>query len=185
MVPDSFTAFFAASAGVTGALIGLLFVAISVGAEATESERRLEFDVRAGRAFSALTDALVVSLFALVPGTNLGSTALVIALVGVASCIALGLMLLRAHGVAHRTRQLVLLGVQALVFVYQAVIGAQLASDPHDTDALHTLTTLTVVFLLIGMARSWQLIGGRDTGLVSAVAAGIRQRKAPADEPPD
>ena len=139
MVPDSFTAFFAASAGVTGALIGLLFVAISVGADATEKERRLEFDVRAGRAFSALTDALVVSLFALVPGTNLGSTAVVIALVGVASCIALGLMLLRAHGVVHRVRQLVLLGAQGLVFVYQAVIGSQLASDPHDTNAIQTL----------------------------------------------
>ena len=185
MVPDSFTAFFAASAGVTGALIGLLFVAISVGADAAAEERRLEFDVRAGRAFSALTDALVVSLFALVPGTNLGNTAVVVALVGFTSCIALGLMLLRAHGVVHRTRQLVMLGVQGLVFVYQAVVGWQLASHPHDEHALRSLATLTVVFLLIGMARSWQLIGGRDTGLLSAVAAGFRQRRDPADEPTD
>jgi len=185
VVPDSYTAFFAAGAGVAGALIGLLFVAISVGAGATAEEGRLEFDVRAGRAFSALTDALVVSLFALIPGTDLGSTALWVALIGFTSCIALGLLLVRARGVVRRRSQLAMLGLQALVFIYQAAVGAQLMRHPRQVSSVHTLAVLTVVFLLIGMARSWQLIGGRDTGLLSAVAEVVRQRQAAADDPAD
>ncbi len=181
MVPDTYVGFFAAGAGVTGALIGLLFVAISVGAGATAEEGRLEFDVRAGRAFSALTDALVVSLFALIPGTDLGSTALWVALIGFASCIALGLLLVRAHDVVRRRSQLAMLGLQALVFAYQAAVGAQLMRHPHDGSAVHTLAVLTVVFLLIGMARSWQLIGGRDTGILAAVASEVHRRRVPTD----
>ena len=183
MVPDAYTAFFAAGAGVAGALIGLLFVAISVGAGATDPDGRLEFDVRAGRAFSALTDALVLSLFALIPGGNLGSTALVVAVLGIGTCVALGIMLLRATGVVRRTSQLAWLGVQGLLFVYQGILGARLMAHPHDQSSVRSLATLTVVFLLVGMARAWQLIGARDTGLLTVVRGVVHDRKAPPPGP--
>jgi len=65
--------FFASSAGVAGALIGLLFVAISVAPAEPTAAQQVEFDIRAGVAFSALTDALTVSLFALIPGSTSAS----------------------------------------------------------------------------------------------------------------
>ena len=84
MVPESIRDFFLASGSVAGALIGLLFVAISVSAE------RLARD-KAGRSYTAsarrrrsqhLLNALAVSLFALVPGHKIGPAAVAVAAVG-------------------------------------------------------------------------------------------------------
>jgi hypothetical protein len=181
MVPASFTDFFVASAGVAGALIGLLFVAISVAPAAANPDQRLDLDIRAGVAFSALTDALVVSLFALIPGIDLAWPAIVVAVAGFCSCVALGLILARAHGLGHSS-QLRLLAVQAAVFVYQLVVGVQFLDQPGDQSQVRTLAILTTVFFLIGIARAWQLIGARDIGLLRAVGEVIRQRNPTTNE---
>ena len=185
MVPSTFSDFFAASAGVAGALIGLLFVAISVAPSASDPEQRLELDVRAGVAFSALTDTLVVALFALIPGVDLGVPALVTATVGFASCIALGIVLWRAGTAANRGRNLRLLGIQGLVFAYQFSVALQLVGNAHDQTAVKTLAVLTVVFFLVGIARAWQMIGARDTGLFRVVRQAIHERPAPSTAPED
>ena len=179
MVPDAFTGFFAASAGVAGALIGLLFVAVSVNPAWTDADpaHRLDLDVRAGVAFSALSDALVVALFALVPGVNLGTVAIVVATVALASCLALALTLARAPAVAHRHRKLRLIAGQSLVFALQLSAGVQLAGDPRDSGAVRNLAMLTVVLFLVGIARAWQLIGARDSGLVRAVGEAVRDQR--------
>jgi hypothetical protein len=178
VAPDSFDAFFAASAGVAGALIGLLFVAISVAPEPVAGESRLEMDVRAGVAFSALTDALAVSLFALIPGVQLGVVAFAVACAGLATCLGLGIVLARARTAENRLRQLYLLAGQALVFVFQLIAGIQLAGDPHQVGHVRSLAVLTVVFFLVGIARAWQLIGARETGLFHVVGTALRERSA-------
>ncbi len=151
MVPDSFTAFFAASAGVAGALVGLLFVAISVAPSPAPGESQVELDMRAGVAFSALTDALVVSLFALIPGIELGLVAVVVAVCRPGCCLALGVMLVRSGPIPTTAiRQLRRLLAQALVFVLQLVAGIQLAADTHQVSDVRSLAVLTVVFFLVG-----------------------------------
>lgn len=177
MVPDDFTTFFATTAAVAGALIGLLFVAISVAPELEDPGHRVQTDVRAGIAFSAFINALVLSLFALIPGIDLGVTALVLSLVSLSSCVALSIFLLREGrpGPARR-RQLRRLVVQAVVFGYQGVIGVQLIGRAHDPGDISTLAVLTIVLFIVGIARAWQLIGARDSGLMTEVAESLRAR---------
>lgn len=61
----SFTAFFTGTATVAGALVGLLFVALSVSpAQLRGVHASLEHQTIASTAFTALTDALFISLIA-------------------------------------------------------------------------------------------------------------------------
>jgi hypothetical protein len=175
VVPATFSTFFAASAGVAGALIGLLFVAISVAPAPGRAQQRLQLDIRAGVAFSALTDALVVSLCALIPGVNLEVPTLAVAVAGFTSCVALGVVLARAEEITHRRRQLRLLAIQSAVFLYQFIIGIQIVNNPHNQSSIRALAILTLVFFLVGIARAWELIGGRDTGLLTVVRDAIQK----------
>lgn len=174
MVPSDFGNFFFAMAGVSGALIGLLFVAISVSPEAKGPAEQLDFDIRAGVAFSALTSALVVSLFALIPGLDLGVTAIVVAAAGFASCAAFAIVLFHAESATHRRSKLRRLIFQGIAFLFQVYVGIQLIRKDHARTDITNLAVLTVIFSLIGIARAWQLIGAHETGfsrLVREVAA--------------
>jgi small-conductance mechanosensitive channel len=178
VVPSDFGQFFAATAAVAGALVGLLFVAISVAPARDDPETRLEMDIRAGVAFSALVNTLTVALFALIPGDNLGITVTVVALASISSCVALGIVLVRDEVPGpKRRRQVAFLVVQTLIFVYEVVLGVLLTSRPHDLGLVRSVCVLMIVLFLVGIARAWQLIGARDVGLFTEVVRSLRARQ--------
>jgi small-conductance mechanosensitive channel len=182
MATADFGPFFAATAAVAGALIGLLFVALSVAPERTDRNERIVDDVRAGIAFSCLVNPLAVSLFALIPGMDIGQTAGAVGVVSFASCCALALVLLREAAPGRlRRQQLWRLAIQALVFAYAAFVGFELAHRAKDEGLERTVCVLIVVLFLIGIARAWQLIGARDASLVGEVARTIGSRRRPTD----
>jgi hypothetical protein len=86
VVPLSYHDFFGGCATVAGALIGLLFVAISVSPEKLAGDRSsADLQVKAGAAFSALVNTLVIALVALLPGTGFGAAIIALASTGLAS----------------------------------------------------------------------------------------------------
>ncbi len=98
MVPVSYHDFFGGCATVAGALIGLLFVAISVSPEKLAGDKAsADHQVKAGAAFSALVNTLVMALIALLPGVSLGPACIALAVAGLATTAGLVILLWREH----------------------------------------------------------------------------------------
>jgi len=178
VVPESLRDFFLASTSVAGALIGLLFVAISVSAGrlGRETAGTQIHRIRASAALTAFANALVVSMFSLIPGQKIGPTALAVSIVGLLFVLASLLSLIRLRQVRWSAVNdaLFLVGL-AVTLVIQLIQGLDVMARPRDTSAMQTIATLVVVCALIGIARSWELIGGPDIGLWHEFAAIVRR----------
>jgi hypothetical protein len=178
MADEMFHDFFTAASAVVGALIGLLFVAISVSQERlSESGGAQSHRIRASAALTVFTNALTVSLFALIPGIHLGWPALIAAALGeifVAASLVSLYRLRREQPRAFR-ESFFLLGF-AVIFGVQLVTGIQLTGDDENVGYVRTLAILVVVSALGGIARSWELIGGPEIGLRREVVSTVRGR---------
>jgi hypothetical protein len=190
MVPESIREFFAASAGVAGALIGLLFVAISVSVERLNREEATAqvHRIRAVAALTAFINALSVSLFALIPGEKIGITSVVVAATGLLFVLAslLSLFRLRQLRPARVRDALFLLGL-IVVFVIQMAEGLGVIANPANAGDVNTIAILVVCCFFIGIARAWELIGGPSVGIAHEVTALVRSHgrdEAPGDEVP-
>jgi len=150
--------FFSACASVGGALIGLLFVAISVAPERVLGPDASDVHgVRAAATLTAFTNALTVVLFGLIPGFNAGHAAMVVAI--------LGLLFIRLLG----------------VFVIQLIAGIRLVRDGRDGGDLQTICVLVIVCFLIGIERAWELVGGPSVNLPHEFLVRIRARREPSE----
>jgi hypothetical protein len=191
VVPAEIHDFFLASGGVAGALIGLLFVAISVSAERmTRAQKEAQlYRVRAVAALTSFTNALATSLFALVPGHKIGPAALAAAVGGLFFVIAaiVSLARIREFDLGTVRDALFLLGL-VTVFVVQLIAAAQIIVTPDNPGTVNTIAILVIFCFLIGIARAWELIGGPSIGLRGEVTKLIRDHDhhtaAPGDGQP-
>jgi hypothetical protein len=175
VVPLSYHDFFSGCATIAGALIGLLFVAISVSPEKlTGDTARTDHQVRAGAAFSALVNTMVIALEALLPGADLGEASLILAAAGLATTVGLILVLYREHGTVKRGDATMFL-IMLVLYGLQLANGIKLDTAPHDVNAVDNQGVLAIGFFLFGIARAWQLVGARDFNLMSGVAAMIHR----------
>jgi hypothetical protein len=195
MVPEGIRDFFAASAGVAGALIGLLFVAISVSVERLNREEAAAqvHRIRAVAALTAFTNAIAVSLFALIPGQKIGVTSVAVAATGLLFVAASLMSLVRRRQLHWGTlRDAVFLLGLAVVFVLQLAEGIGVIADPANSGDVNTIAILVVCCFLIGIARAWELIGGPSIGIRREVTALVRSHgrgevpggEVPGDEQP-
>lgn len=169
-MPTEFEGFFTAAAGVGGALVGLLFVAISVSPERSDHGGDAGFEARAGATLSVLVATLLVSLFALVPGLSLGGPIALVAGASIITCITLLVLLWRDHGARRRRSRFALIVIQIALFGYLLGLGLALRDRPTEPGLYRSLCVLLVIFFVIGISRAWELLGARDTGLIHQLA---------------
>jgi hypothetical protein len=186
MVPESLHDFFIASGSAAGALIGLLFVVISVsGQRLAQAKAEMQLHrVRAAAALTAFMNALTVSLFSLIPGHKIGPTSLAVAVVGLTFVTASLLSLIRLRQTRRDTlRGAVLLIVLAVTFVIQLIEGTEVSVRPGDSGAVNTIAILVVVCFLIGIGRAWELLEAPSIGITQEVTALVRRHEHSADDP--
>jgi hypothetical protein len=178
VVPADIHDFFLTTGSAAGALIGLLFVAISVSAErlARQETGAQLHRIRAAAALSSFINALTISMFALIPGEKIAWTAVTVALLGLGFVTAALLSLIRLHEIHWGTvRDGLFLILLAATFIIQLLVGAQLVTQPANSGDVNTIAILVVACFLIGIARAWELIGGPSIGLTREVTALARR----------
>jgi hypothetical protein len=173
MVFGAYRDLLAAVAASAASLTGLLFVAISVAPRPSRGgPRDVVQQVRAAASLLAFSNALIVSLFGLVPGNNIGYPALVLGISGVLFTVA-GLRSMWGDQPARRRipGQLSLVGLLLVTFGIELVAGLLVVQSGRNTSALDVICNVLVASLIIGVARAWELVGARDTGILSSIAA--------------
>ncbi len=152
-------------------LIGLLFVAMSVSKGRSQAHPQVIREFRSAAALLAFTNPFTVSLFGLVPGTNLGYPAAIVGVIGVTFAAAGVRATISLPSPMRRRRpQATLILALLLVFGLQIVFGVVLIIHPHRSGTLATIGYVLVASLLIGIGRAWELVGDWDTGLFASVA---------------
>jgi hypothetical protein len=188
VVPESIHDFFVASGSAAGALIGLLFVAISVASErlAQAEAGAQHYRIRAAASITAFTNALAVSLFALIPVHKIGPTSSVVAVAGLSFVAAALLSLIRLRQLRWDTMRdaLFLIGL-AVTFVFQLIEGVDVIFRPGNSGAVDTIAILVVVCFLLGIGSAWELIGGPSIGITQEVTKLVRSHQHSADDSAD
>ena len=174
----SYTGFFSGTATVAGALTGLLFVALSVAPDRIRSTASVEHQAVAATAFTALIDALFVSLIGLQPGGGLRYGAVILGGIGLSSSCGMAARLWRARNSAdlgHRWPYL--LGFIIAVYTGQVISGLAVTGP---AEAELTVTFVYIMFA-IGIARSWELLGYRGGGPLDLLVQRVEGQAA--DQP--
>jgi hypothetical protein len=188
MVTGDYRDFFVVIATSAATLIGLLFVAMSVAGGRARTHAPLIREFRAAAALFAFTNTFAVSLFGLVPGSNIGYPAVVVSVIGILFAAA-GLRTTLSLPIEqqHRRPQFALIFGLLVVLGFELFYGIQLIQNWRRHSALDTLGYVLIASMLIGIGRSWELVGDRDTGLLASIGVliGHDPRSARAEDDPE
>jgi hypothetical protein len=155
VVPDTFNGFFTAAASAAGALIGLLFVAISMRPEALlGANPSSRANALASSSFTGLVNGFFVSMAALIPGKNLGITAVISAALALAATSRL------QRRVGRAVTKVAVSALMAAAFVAQVAVGIGLLVRPHSTSLVTGIAWITIASLAVALLRAWSLLQG-------------------------
>ncbi|HEY6316144.1 MAG TPA: hypothetical protein VIY52_35785 [Streptosporangiaceae bacterium] len=179
----SYTQFFSGTATVAGALVGLLFVALSISPERLRGRTAsVEHQSIAATAFTALVDALFVSLVGLEPGGGLRYGAIALGGLGLTSSIGLAVRLWHARLTEALSRRWpYLLSFIIAVYAAQVISGIAVGSESAEADL-----TVTFVYVMfgIGISRSWELLGLRGGGPLDLLYQRLESHGSASSAPP-
>ncbi len=175
MVPVDFQPFFSASVAASAALIGLLFVSVSVAPERVFGhEAEAVRQAQALSAFSALANVFFISLSSLIPQVRIGLSVTIIAIPAIVQTLALLLLLPQWRTARIVWRGMFLFLASAVIYGYELAIGIQLWRQPSNTGLLVSLVFLILGAYAIGLGRAWELLGAPRSGFFSYVWALLR-----------
>lgn len=168
MVPPELSNYFLATAGAGAALIGLLFVAVSISPEQIASRRApIERQAVAASTFTALVNAFFISLGALMPG-SLGLIGLIMSFLGLLNSLALGSHLLRhPKNWQNFLRRVFLILLSLAIYGAEFYFALRLTITPSAVDSAYTLASLLLAVYSIGLIRAWELLGVNRFGVLS------------------
>jgi hypothetical protein len=169
VITSSFSGLFVVIAESAATLIGLLFVAVTVAKRRTEAGSAEIGDFRAAASLFSFTNALVISLYGMVPGNNTGYPSLIMGVLGILF-VGAGVRTTLAQPVRQQSRrhQLPLILGLAAVFGFQIFYGLALLNHPRSNGDLSILGDVLIASLLIGIGRAWELVGNWDTGMIAS-----------------
>jgi hypothetical protein len=180
------TAFLAAIAGASGALVGLLFVAASVSrSDIIGPDASVHNRARSSLALSALVTPLLVALLALIPAIGIRVPVLVAGVSGILFTAAAVRRIVSSRATGHGWHQLVFLIGFGIVSATEVVVGIWLQVDPGWSLGPSLAAAALVALVGIGIDRAWELIGGRRSNWarsISDIVLGERDAKASEQE---
>jgi hypothetical protein len=180
VMPAEFETFFLASAGASAALIGLLFVAVSIAPERVfGGQADAVRQAQALSAFTALANVFFISMASLIPTIHIGIVVTIVAIPAALQTLALLALVRhwRAEGIVNRG--LVLFLGSALIYALELMLGIQLWISPRNTGALAGLLELLLGAYAIGLGRAWELLGAPRSTFISTVFGLLRDRRPP------
>ncbi|HLY31363.1 MAG TPA: hypothetical protein VKQ36_10060 [Ktedonobacterales bacterium] len=175
MVPSAMLGFFTASVGASAALIGLLFVAISISPEKIiASGATLERRMTASSAFSALLNVFFISLVAIIPLTNLGYVVVILGALSTSGTISQVIQgFPRAQSgrprptVQEGFRLLTMPLASIVVYGYELYWGYLLFTGQVKSVAdFSTVAYILIGVYGLGITRAWELIFDERHGLI-------------------
>jgi hypothetical protein len=187
VVTGAFRDLFAATASASAALTGLLFVAMTVASQrALVRGPRVIRQIRASAALLAFTSALAIALFGLVPGTNIGYPAVIVAAIGILFiAAAIRSIIASRPGSALVRSQVWLILILLLISFAELAAGVVLLGNPASATSVQTIGYAVVSSLLVGIGRAWEFIGERDSGIFASLGILVghtdQQRPSAAD----
>ena len=154
MVPSTYFPYFAATATGAAALIGLLFVAVSIRDQTIFGPKAVAGgEALAISAFSGLVNSLVLSLLAIIPQDNIGVGATILAVLNAVSVI-------RLHTRLHWARNTIVLSLAIIAYAIQLAFGILLLITPNDTNAVNNLCYVVFATMIFSLQRAWSLLRG-------------------------
>ncbi len=176
MVPDRFGNFLLGSAGASAALIGLLFVAVSLAPERVFGGSAVaEKQTEALSAFTALANAFFISLGGLIPGLSIGSLAAIISGLSLGQTATLLLLWPRWKRERRWRRAILLVLISAAIYAGELRTAQQLLVTPGASAPLTELCIVLLAAYAIGLGRAWSLLGEpQRRGLWAELLAEVR-----------
>ena len=177
MVPGALTNFFIASVGAGAALLGLLFVSVSISPdEKISANASIEKRIGAYGALASLTNAFIISLAALIPGT-FGIFVLIFSVATFAVTLQNGIELLQSHeGRDKLARSLTLTLLSLFAYIAEGYSAVRLIINPRDSSPVYALTTLLVIVYVLSVVRAWALLGGTRRPPIHSLTTRLKDR---------